>query len=543
VANSIAATLVSGSSQTVSFSASGLPSGSTGSFSSTSCTPACSTVFSISTTGSTPAGNFPITITSTGGGVTKTTAFTLSVTLALTVATPTITPNGGNFSDSVSVAMQTAIPGASIYYTTNGSTPTQSSSLYTGPMTLTSDTTINAKAFKSGSNPSAVAAASFKNSQIAKGATYWTSPTGTATSCVNSATDPGPSGYHELYFAVETCARGGDTVILKPGVYDKHFYNSAIPAGTPSQYTTIRGELNDKTSTVLRPTYRYAVIYLGLASHRYIEFANMKLDASNLTGGPAVKISDESYSNSNPCGDCGPQYIRLRNMEIDGGCRSQVSLCTNFDTNAAKMNILAGFPGFEMLDVESHDGIYGLYWTGSGGAPALIERNWIHHNVGYGIHIYCNGCAFPVSNNIVRYNLFENNGTDPNFCANALIFASGSNNAAYNNIFNNNGTGSHITPGQPAKCGGSIQLSNGGNNSMIYNNTVYNSAGGIYTANTSGHIIRNNILWNNVYQGQGRDFFNDGGSASFMQSNNLCATGNVACAVTINPLFASAEGR
>src|SRR5262249_6990913 len=90
VTNSIAATLVSGTSQGVSFSVSGLPASATGSFSSTSCNPACSTVLNINTTGSTPAGSFPVTVSSTGGGVTKTTAFTLSVTLALTTAiTPT----------------------------------------------------------------------------------------------------------------------------------------------------------------------------------------------------------------------------------------------------------------------------------------------------------------------------------------------------------------------------------------------------------------------------------------------------------------------
>src|SRR5262249_45232346 len=94
VTNSIAATLVSGTSQGVSFSVSGLPASATGSFSSTSCNPACSTVLNINTTGSTPAGSFPVTVSSTGGGVTKTTAFTLSVTLALTTA---ITPTGNTY--------------------------------------------------------------------------------------------------------------------------------------------------------------------------------------------------------------------------------------------------------------------------------------------------------------------------------------------------------------------------------------------------------------------------------------------------------------
>src|SRR5439155_17184377 len=73
VTDIISTTLVSGVSQAVSFSISGLPSGAKGSFSSASCSPTCSTVLTISTSGSTPTGSFPITVTSTGGGVTKTT--------------------------------------------------------------------------------------------------------------------------------------------------------------------------------------------------------------------------------------------------------------------------------------------------------------------------------------------------------------------------------------------------------------------------------------------------------------------------------------
>src|SRR5262249_30760994 len=95
ITNSITAALVSGNSQAVSFIVSGLPSGATGSFSSASCNPLCITVLTINTTGSTPAGNFPITVTSIGAGMTRTTAFTLSVTLAITVAPPPITPSTG----------------------------------------------------------------------------------------------------------------------------------------------------------------------------------------------------------------------------------------------------------------------------------------------------------------------------------------------------------------------------------------------------------------------------------------------------------------
>jgi Concanavalin A-like lectin/glucanases superfamily/Chitobiase/beta-hexosaminidase C-terminal domain/Family of unknown function (DUF6298) len=164
VSNTVTATLSSGSSQTVSFSTSGLPSGATASYTtSTACNPTCLRTLNIATSASTPAGTYTITATGTGGGVTKTTNFSLTVNspTVATVATPTITPNGGSFTGSVSVTLQTVTSGALIYYTTEGSTPSQSSNLYKGPMTLTSSATVKAVAFKNGSNPSAIASASF----------------------------------------------------------------------------------------------------------------------------------------------------------------------------------------------------------------------------------------------------------------------------------------------------------------------------------------------------------------------------------------------
>jgi hypothetical protein len=78
-----------------------------------------------------------------------------------TVATPTISPNGGSFAGSVTVTLATATSGAFVYFTLDGSTPTQSSFLYTGTVTLTASGQVKAKAFKDGYTPSSEASASF----------------------------------------------------------------------------------------------------------------------------------------------------------------------------------------------------------------------------------------------------------------------------------------------------------------------------------------------------------------------------------------------
>jgi hypothetical protein len=87
VSNSINVSLISGSTQAVSLTASGLPAGATASFSTASCSPTCSSILTIDTGAATPAGSFTITVTGSGGGVSKTTTFTLSVT-APVVTTP-----------------------------------------------------------------------------------------------------------------------------------------------------------------------------------------------------------------------------------------------------------------------------------------------------------------------------------------------------------------------------------------------------------------------------------------------------------------------
>jgi hypothetical protein len=81
-----------------------------------------------------------------------------------TVATPNFFPNGGTFSKRVTVKLFCSTSGALMYYTTNGSTPTTSSSVYTSDGILLSGTgskTVNAIGVKSGLSNSAVATATF----------------------------------------------------------------------------------------------------------------------------------------------------------------------------------------------------------------------------------------------------------------------------------------------------------------------------------------------------------------------------------------------
>jgi len=79
-ANTITATRVAGTAESVAFSATGFPSGAAGTFLPTSCTPGCSTTLTISVGASTPVGKYQITVSGTSGSLIKTTSFELTIT-------------------------------------------------------------------------------------------------------------------------------------------------------------------------------------------------------------------------------------------------------------------------------------------------------------------------------------------------------------------------------------------------------------------------------------------------------------------------------
>jgi hypothetical protein len=128
------------------------------------------------TTSSTFTTSFPVDIPGTVGGPTAYLGFTggtggLTAVQDIltwsyvpgqpTAATPTFSPVAGTYVGAQSVTISDATPGVAIYYTTNGTAPTTASTLYTGPITVSATTTINAIAVANGYSNSAVATAAY----------------------------------------------------------------------------------------------------------------------------------------------------------------------------------------------------------------------------------------------------------------------------------------------------------------------------------------------------------------------------------------------
>ena len=154
-------------------------------------------------------------------------------------ATPTASPVAGTYTSAQSVTLTSATSGASIYYTTNGSTPTTSSTLYSSAINVSSSITLKAIAVKSGySNSSVLTSSYIINSGTGK--TYYVSSS-TGNDDYNSTQAQNPATPWRTITKVNayTGLVAGDSVLFKRGeIFDGNIViNKSGSSSLPITYS------------------------------------------------------------------------------------------------------------------------------------------------------------------------------------------------------------------------------------------------------------------------------------------------------------------
>ena len=160
-------------------------------------------------------------------------------------ATPTFSPAGGTYSAPQSVTLSDSTSGASIYYTTNGSTPTTASTLYSAstPIAVSSTTTINAIAVASGYLNSTVATATYTINLPAAATPTFSPAPATYTSAQSVTLSDSTTGATIYYTTNGTTPTAASTLYSAPIVVSSTttinaiavasgYTNSAVATGT-----------------------------------------------------------------------------------------------------------------------------------------------------------------------------------------------------------------------------------------------------------------------------------------------------------------------
>ncbi|HIY21286.1 MAG TPA: S-layer homology domain-containing protein [Candidatus Flavonifractor merdigallinarum] len=159
-----------------------------------------------------------------------------------TLPAPTISPNGDSFTGSQTVTLTCAQEGAQIYYTLNGTQPTRSAILYTGPFALTQSATIRAFAVLDGWIDSPVSSAQFTYSTPSGG--------GTSDSSGRSDRDSDWSPYTQAMTTV-----GNDGVQFKPNVTTQDSVSSVSLSQQAGQELIRQSANRGSRTAILAPAF------------------------------------------------------------------------------------------------------------------------------------------------------------------------------------------------------------------------------------------------------------------------------------------------
>ena len=267
-------------------------------------------------------------------------------------ATPALSLAAGTYTTAQSLALGTTTAGAAIYYTLNGTTPTASSTLYTGPITVNATETVKAVAVASG----------YLNSDIGAAAYTVTLPT---------AATPTFSPAGGSYTGAQTVTISSTTPISSPNAVIYYTTDGTTPSTSSTVYAgpiTVAG--SETVKAIVAGTY-YNPSAVASATYTISVAPHIATVGSFISGKTqTVVITGSGFGNTGPTSATSAQF-RLRdntNVWEAGYSPTPDVVGVGFSSWTDTQIVFTGFVGSygsQNWTINSNDNLTITIWNGS----------------------------------------------------------------------------------------------------------------------------------------------------------------------------------
>jgi hypothetical protein len=313
----------------------------------------------------------------------------------------------------------------------------------------------------------------------ARAADYFVSPNGDD---ANSGTVDQP--FRTIAHGASVLAPG-DTLQLRAGTYEEGLYNG-MSAGTSWQAPVTIAAYPGEQPIMRPPVGADRVFTFSADSVHHVVVRGLVLDAVNVTY-DAVKVTYGSSGASH--------HIRLEACEVMNS-PGQGILVTGADA-ASGLDVTANeFIGLDVHDNGTTDFDHGFYISTAGNQ---IQGCAVHHNAGWGIHVY-NGSADNADDNLVVGNRVYDNAAAGARGVGIGIY-SGSGTLAYNNLVWGNQVGLALNYNAAtagvfynvlyANVGDGISVGDGSSDARVLDNLVFGNGAAVTDQGTATQLQAN----------------------------------------------------
>jgi sugar lactone lactonase YvrE len=211
------------------------------------------------------------------------------------VATPTFSVAAGAYGPAQSVVLSTATSGATIYYTTDGSTPTTASTQYSAAISVSSSLTIKAFATKTTFSDSALATAAYTINGAASAPTA--SPVAGIYTTAQSVTLTSPTTGANIYYTVDgSTPTTSSTLYASPILVAVSQTIKAIATKASYSDSSMASFVYTVTGTVQAPTFSVAEGAYGPAQTVSLSSATPGATIYYTTNGSAPTTASTQYT-------------------------------------------------------------------------------------------------------------------------------------------------------------------------------------------------------------------------------------------------------